>query len=67
MFDKKKEKENKIKKTIGYYSSFKNALNRRAKEKFYKNPSDYNSIKEYIETWNEVKNGLETLLNKVEL
>ena len=56
-----------VEKTVGYYSSFKNALNRIAKEKFYSNPGEYGSIKEYIESWNEVKNGLETILNKVEL
>ena len=36
-------------------------------EKFYKNKGEYSSIQSYISTWNEVKEGLETLLNKVEL
>ena len=54
-------------KTVGYYSSFKNALNRIAKEKFYKNKSEYDSIQDYIGSWNKVKDGLETLLNKIEL
>jgi hypothetical protein len=53
--------------TLGYYTSFKNALNRIAKEKFYQNQNDYNSIKEYIETWNTVKEGIESMLNKVEI
>jgi len=53
--------------TIGYYTSFKNVLNRIAKEKFYQNRGEYNSIQEYIETWSKVKDGIETMLNKVEL
>tara|TARA_R110000737_G_scaffold1204_1_gene3560 strand:+ start:808 stop:1164 length:357 start_codon:yes stop_codon:yes gene_type:complete len=66
-FAGKKATGKEVEKTIGYYSSFKNALNRIAKEKFHKSKGEYDSIKCYIESWNEVKNGLETLLNKVEL
>lgn len=58
-----KEREN----VIGYYSSFKNALNRVAKEKFYVNQGEYSSIKEYITTWNTVKEGIESMLNKIEI
>jgi hypothetical protein len=54
-------------KIIGYYSSFSNALNCIAKQKFYQNQGDYTSIKEYISTWNKVKNGLETLLKSIEI
>ncbi len=56
-----------LKKVVGYYSNFKNELNRIAKEKFYQNQGEYNSIQEYIETWSKVKDGIETMLNKVEL
>jgi len=66
-FAGKKATGKEVEKTVGYYTSFKNALNRISKEKFYKNKSNYNSIKEYIGSWNEVKSGLEILLNKVEL
>ena len=66
-FGGKKASGKEVEKVVGYYSNFKNALNRVAKEKFYENQSEYNSIQEYIETWNVVKNGLETILNKVEL
>ena len=52
---------------IGYYSSFKNALNAIAKQKFYANKGHYSSIQEYIGTWNEVKDGINNLLNKVEI
>jgi hypothetical protein len=54
-------------KTLGYYTSFKNALNRVAKEKFYQGQSEYSSIQEYIDTWSKVKDGMETMLNKVEI
>ncbi len=66
-FAGKKATGKEVEKVVGYYTSFKNALNRISKEKFYENKADYSSIKEYIGSWNEVKNGLETLLNKVEL
>jgi hypothetical protein len=54
-------------KALGYYTSFKNALNRIAKEKFYQNQSSYSSIKEYVETWDKVKEGMESMLNKIEI
>ena len=52
---------------IGYYSNFKNALNAVAKQKFYVNKGHYSSIKEYMDTWNTVKDGINNLLNKVEI
>ena len=54
-------------KVIGYYSSFSNALNAIAKQKFYQNQGDYTSIKEYLTTWNQVKNGMENLLKSIEI
>ena len=42
-------------------------LNKIAKEKFHNNPGEFSSIQDYINSWDEVKNGLETILNKVEL
>ena len=56
-----------VEKIIGHYSNFSNALNRVAKEKFYQNENSYNTIQDYIETWNTVKEGIETMLNKVKL
>lgn len=53
--------------TVGYYTSFKTALNCIAKEKFYKNKGEFSSIKDYINSWVEVKEGLETLLNKIKI
>lgn len=54
-------------KTVGYFTSFKHALNCIAKEKFHTSQEEYSSIKEYIASWDEVKTGLETLLNKVNI
>ena len=54
-------------KIVGYYSSFSNALNCIAKQKFYQNQGEYSTIKEYIFTWNEVKNGLDNLLKSIEI
>lgn len=54
-------------KVVGYYSSFANALNSIAKQKFYLNQGDYTSIKEYLTTWNKVKDGMENLLKSIEI
>ena len=40
-FGGKKASGKEIEKIVGYYSSFKNALNRVAKEKFYENQSEF--------------------------
>jgi hypothetical protein len=53
--------------TLGYYTSFANALNRISKEKFYQNQGEYETIQEYINTWNTVKEGMESILNKLEI
>ena len=66
-FAGKKATGKEVEKVIGHYSNFSNALNRVAKEKFYQNENSYNSIQDYISTWNTVKEGIETMLNKVEL
>jgi hypothetical protein len=66
-FAGKKATGKETEKVVGHYTSFKNALNRVAKEKFYQNQAEYESIQAYIGTWNTVKDGIETMLNKVEL
>ena len=66
-FAGKKATGKETEKVVGYYTSFKNALSRISKEKFYSNPGQYNSIKEYINTWNTVKEGLGIMLNKIEI
>jgi hypothetical protein len=54
-------------KVIGYYSNFANAIRRISKEKFYQNQGEYETIQEYINTWNTVKEGMESMLNKLEI
>jgi len=54
-------------KVLGYYSNFANALNRISKEKFYQNQGEYETIQEYLNTWNTVKEGMESMLNKIEI
>jgi hypothetical protein len=54
-------------KALGYYTSFSNALNRIAKEKFYQNQGEYSTIKEYIETWDKIKTGMESMLKSIEI
>jgi len=66
-FGGKKASGKEQEKNIGYYTSFKNALNRIAKEKFYQNQGDYSSIREYIDTWSKVKEGMESMLNRIEI
>ena len=59
--------EKEVEKTIGYYTSFKNALECVARHKFYEKKEDYSSIKSYINSWQEVKSGIETLLNEIKI
>jgi hypothetical protein len=66
-FGNKESSNKEQEKVVGYYTSFANALNRIAKEKFYKNQGEYSSIQEYIKTWNSVKNGLDSLLKSIEI
>jgi len=54
-------------KVIGHYTSFSNALNSVARQKFYQNQGEYKSIKEYIQTWNVVKDGITNLLKSIEI
>ena len=52
---------------VGYFTSFTNALYKISKEKFYQNQGEYSSIKEYIDTWNKVKTGMDNLLKSIEI
>jgi hypothetical protein len=51
-------------KPLGHYSNLASALKKIAKSKLDKKP-EYNSIKEYINTWNGEKLAMEELLNKI--
>ena len=54
-------------KVVGYYGSFKFALKSIAKQKFHQDEKSYSSLKEYIKSWKEVEDGINQMLNKVEL
>ena len=66
-FAGKKATGKEVEKVVGYYSSFANALYKISKLKFYDAKGEYNSIQEYMETWQKLKNGLKSLLNKIEI
>jgi hypothetical protein len=54
-------------KVVGYYTSFKNALNVIARDKFYQNKTSYSSIKEYMNDWTILKEGVDQIINKLEI
>lgn len=56
-----------IEKVVGHYTSFSNALNMVAKHKFNNNKAEYSTIESYINSWEEVNQGMKTLLSKVSL
>jgi len=56
-----------VEKIVGYYTKFQNVLRVVSREKFYKNQSEFETITEYIDAWDEVKTGMELLLKKVEI
>lgn len=54
-------------KAVGHYGKFQYALKCIAKQKLnYKN-TQYNSIKEYMNQWNQLQEEIEQLLNKLEI
>ncbi len=54
-------------KVVGYYTNFGFALKAVAREKFQRKHKSYETIKEYINSWKEVENGIKQILNKTEL
>lgn len=66
-FKGKKTAPKEVERTVGYFTSFKNALNCVAKQKFYENDGKFESIESYINSWEKVKTGIEILLNKTEI
>ena len=55
-----------LERPIAYLSSFRGALWRISKLKFTnETKGEYNSIKEYISEWENLKNGIDSLLNKL--
>ena len=54
-----------VEKVVGYYSTFSSAIYKISKLKFYNVKGEFNSIQDYINSWDEVKTGLKTMLNKI--
>lgn len=50
-------------KPVAHFSNFGKALERVAKEKLNTKGKNYESVKEYIEEWNKIKNELSEILN----
>jgi len=65
-FAGKEAKGKELERPIAYLSSFRGALWRISKLKFTnETKGEYNSIKEYISEWENLKNGINSLLNKL--
>lgn len=60
-------KNKELERALGYYTTFKSALFRVSKEKFKKHSGDYSTVKDYINEWDIVKNGLDNLLNSIKI
>ena len=63
-FAGKEAKGKELERPIAYLSSFKSALWRVSQLKFKSTKGEFNSIKEYIDEWDKVKKGMDSLLNK---
>jgi len=50
-------------KPVAHFSNFGKALERVAKEKLNTKGKNYESVKEYIEEWDKIKNELSEILN----
>lgn len=66
-FAGKEAKGKELERPIGYYTSFKNALYKISKEKFHSHSGEYNSIKDYLKEWENVKDGLDGLLKSIKV
>jgi len=64
-FAGKEAKGEEIERTVAYFTSFRNALYRISKEKFSSHSGEYNTIQEYIQEWENIKNGIGNLLNTI--
>ena len=65
-FAGKKAVGKEIEKHIAYFTTFKSALWKISKLKFSnETKGEYDSIKEYMDEWNNIKNGIDSLLNKI--
>lgn len=50
-------------KPVGHYSKIGGALLKISKEKLDSNPKDYESVMDYLDRWEDIKNEINELLN----
>ena len=50
-------------KPVAHYSHFGSALNKIAECQLHSGKENYNSVREYLDRWDELKSKLETLIN----
>ena len=50
-------------KPVAHYSKFGSALNKIAECQLHNDKKNYNSVKEYLDRWDELKSKLEQLIN----
>ena len=56
------QKKSKYNKPLGYYTSFSKIIMAISKEKLIKNEKTFNTIKEYINEWEKIKNELNNII-----
>ena len=67
-FAGREAKGKELERPIAYLTTFRSALWRISKLKFSnETKGEYNSIKEYMDEWNTVKDGIDSLLNKIKV
>ena len=67
-FAGKEPKGKELERPIAYMTSFKSAIWRISQLKFTnESKGEYNSIKEYIDEWKDLKDGIYGLLNKIKV
>ena len=67
-FAGKEPKGKELERPIAYMTSFKSAIWRISQLKFTnESKGEYNSIKEYIDEWKDLKDGIYSLLDKVKI
>jgi len=67
-FAGKEAKGKELERPIDYLTTFRSALWKISKLKFSnETKGEYDSIKEYMDEWNSVKDGIDSLLNKIQV
>ena len=67
-FAGKEAKGKELERPLAYLTNFKSAMLKISQLKFSnQTKGEYNSIKEYIKEWNNVKEGMDNLLNQIKV